>query len=167
MQQSAVLNFGQLLAAFAKDSQVHIVITLVVVDILLGICAAVKMGKFSLSYVADFLRNDIVLKMFPWFVLYAAGKLTSSNPIPGIEFTTLAKGAFGLICAALIGSIGSSVLQLGLTDDRARNLAEGGTVGGRALTTLLGPENPATPETPLAPAPAPAAPPPPAPAPGG
>jgi hypothetical protein len=150
MLHLAVLNFGELLRAFAKDSQVHIVVTLVAVDVLLGICAAIKMGKFSLSYVADFLRNDIVLKMFPWFVLYSAGKLTSTNPIPGIDFTTLAKAAFGLICAALIGSIGSSVLQLGLDPNQARNLAEGGSVGGRALTTLLGPENPATPETPLA-----------------
>lgn len=143
MVLSARLDFGQLLAAFANDSKLRIVVILIAVDVLVGIIAAIKMGTFTLSYVADFMRNDVLFKLLPWFILYSAGKLTSKDTIPGINFATLANGAFGMITLALAGSIMSSLYQLGLAKQQAQNLAEGGTVSNKPLTTLLGPENPA------------------------
>jgi hypothetical protein len=144
MERLAVLDFGQLLQAFTKDDKLRVVVILIAVDVLLGVIAALKMKKFTLSYVADFMRNDVLYKVVPWFILYSAGKLTSKDTIPGIDFATLADGAFGLIVAALVGSIGSSLYQLGLKKEEAQNLAAGGTAGNKPGTTTLGPENPAT-----------------------
>jgi hypothetical protein len=137
-----VLEFGQLLQSFANDNKLEIVLILIVVDLILGICAAVKMKSFTLSYIGDFLKRDVLFKVVPWFTLYSAGKLTTGDAIPGIDFETLANGAFGIIVAALVGSIGSSLLQLGLKRDEAQDVAAGGTADGKPLTTLLGPEEP-------------------------
>jgi hypothetical protein len=100
------------------------------------------MGTFRFSYLADFMRRDILGKVIPWFVLYAAGKLTDKSPIPGIDFKTLADTAFGIIVAALIGSIAASLVQLGLSKQDAKQNASG-QVPGTGVKGLLGPENPA------------------------
>jgi hypothetical protein len=133
-------EFGQLLLEFANDDKIKAVLILIAVDFIFGVLAAIKMGTFRLSYLGDFLRRDVLFKVLPWFVLYSAGKLTTTKPIPGIDFASLATVAFGIIVAAMAASIGSSLVQLGLTKENAQAMAKGNGTG--ALQRFLGPENP-------------------------
>src|SRR4249920_623707 len=109
------MNITEILHSFAGDEQVKAVIILIVADIILGIIAAVvDSGQhFSLTYIANFLRNDVLGKVVPWFALYALGK-TSGSTILGVDFSTIADGAFVLVSAALVGSLLSSLGDLGL-----------------------------------------------------
>lgn len=109
---------------------------------ILGVIAALWMKTFTVSYLGDFLRRDVLFKVVPWFTLYFASKVSDSIAVAGFDFNTLANTVFGLITVALAGSILSSLYQLKLTSAEAKQLASGGKVGGKALTTLFGPENP-------------------------
>src|SRR2546423_10260255 len=121
------LDYGQLLQSFAKDDKLKTVLILIAVDFILGVLAAMKMGTFRFSYLGDFLRRDVLFKVVPWFTLYSAGKLTTTKAIPGINFATLADGAFAIIVAAMVGSILASVNQLRLSKDGAKAVASGET----------------------------------------
>jgi hypothetical protein len=109
------MNITEILHSFAGDEQVKAVIILIAADIILGIVAAVvNPGQhFSLTYIANFLRNDVLGKVVPWFALFALGK-TSGADVLGVDFSTIADGAFVLVGAALVGSLLSSLSDLGL-----------------------------------------------------
>jgi hypothetical protein len=109
------VTIDQVMHQFAKDDKVKWVLLVVALDLILGVCAAIKTGTFRLSYVSDFLRNDIFGKFVPWFALYATGKFTTQT-LPGVDvsFSALANGAYGLMLAALGGSIAKSLVDLGL-----------------------------------------------------
>src|SRR5436190_1225504 len=99
------MTIGPYLSAFAHDDKVTVVLILVAVDFILGVIAAVQAGTFRFSYVADFLHRDILGKVFPWFVLYAADKASHSATVVGpIDFGTVSAAAFVAVTAALAGS---------------------------------------------------------------
>lgn len=136
---------------FTADGKLKTLIIVILVDFLVGIAAAIKTRTFRLSYVADFLRNDLLGKLFPWFVLYAAGKLTDVK-LPGdVTFSALATGAYVLIVAALAGSILKSLAELGLLGDKAENAASQGVrkpdaQPSPAMAALVAPEVPSPPK---------------------
>jgi hypothetical protein len=134
------------LQQFVADDKVKIVFTLLVLDFILGICAAIAKGEFRLSYIGNFLTKDMLGKVVPWFALYAAGKATTAEiipVIPNIDFAKLADGAFGVIVAALIASILKSVAELGLTAVKDRTAAVELTTkppGNPLVRALIAPE---------------------------
>lgn len=109
------MDIGHYLAMFAHDDKVSVVLILIAVDFVLGVIAAVEHGTFRLSYVADFMRRDVLGKVVPWFVLYAADKASHGASVVGpVDFGTIATGAFVAVTAALAGSILSSLKDLGV-----------------------------------------------------
>lgn len=116
---------GHYLTIFAHDTKVQIVLLLLIADLLLGVIAAINTHTFRLSLIADVLRNDVLGKILPWFVLYAADAASTSAGIiiPGLDWGVLADGAFALILAALVGSIFSSLQDLGLMRGAAPEIA--------------------------------------------
>ena len=119
-------SIDRALQQFAADDKVKIVIVLIAADFILGVCAAVVKGEFRLSYIGNFLRQDVLGKVVPWSVLYVLGKLTDAEIIPvisGIDFAKAATVAFGVIVAALVGSILKSIAELGLAGARDRQAA--------------------------------------------
>jgi hypothetical protein len=125
------------LHTFARDTKVHIALILVLADFVLGVIAAFKVGNFRISYVADFLRNDILFKLVPYFVLYALAIVAGNTSvfIPGLDFGVLAGAAYAVLVAAWIGSIVSSIRTLGLAASAPNTTA-----------TVLGAENAAPPK---------------------
>jgi phage-related holin len=99
---------GVWLREFANDDKVHVALFLVIIDFILGVCAAVKAGTFRMSYIADFARNDILYKLLPYFALYAAALVAGSVDIviPGLDF--------GVFAGAFYASILNSLTSLGL-----------------------------------------------------
>lgn len=110
------MNFGQLLSAFFHDAKVEAALAVVALDFVFGVLAALKAGKFRLSYVADFGRNDILFKLVPYFVLYSGALVAGSQDIviPGIDLGVIAGAAYVGFMAAWVGSILSSLSDLGL-----------------------------------------------------
>jgi hypothetical protein len=100
--------------SFVADTKVHIALLLVVVDFVLGISAALKLGTFRLSYIAAFAKTDLLEKLVPYFVIYAAALATNDSiVVGGFTFSTLADAVYALIVAAWVGSILNSLHELG------------------------------------------------------
>ena len=107
------MSIPEILNSFASNEQVKAVAVLIAADLVLGVLAAVKMGQFRLTYISNFLRNDVVGKVVPWFALFALGK-TSGASVVGVDFGTISDAAFVVATAALVGSLATSLKDLGL-----------------------------------------------------
>lgn len=107
------MSIHSILASFARDTQLHAALILIVADFVLGVLAAVKMKTFRLGYVSDFARADLLGKVVPWFALFALGKV-SAQSIGGIDFGTAADVAWGAVVLALGGSIAASLADFGI-----------------------------------------------------
>lgn len=107
---------GVWLRTFAHDGKVHVLLLLIVIDFILGVIAAFNVGTFRFSYVSDFLRNDILFKIIPYFTVYAASIVAGGVDIviPGLDFGFISDSVFSLIVVALVGSIFSSLADLHL-----------------------------------------------------
>jgi hypothetical protein len=140
-------SFERAIQLFTADGKLKTVAIFIVVDFLLGVAAAIASGTFRLSYVADFLRKDVLGKVFPWAVIYLASKMTTEDLPGGISFETVATAVFVAVIAALGGSILASLAGLGLFGDKGKNAATGGVVAPAAtpspvIKALAGPEEP-------------------------
>lgn len=107
---------GELVHAFFEDTRVQIALLVVILDFLLGVIAALRTRTFRLSYVADFLRNDIVFKVGGFFALYAGYVYASGADIviPGLDLEMLMNGAWVVVLGALTGSALNSLRDIGL-----------------------------------------------------
>lgn len=111
------MDLTQILHAFAENDQFRAVAVLIALDIVLGIVAAAadKTQEFSLTFVGNFLRNDVLGKVVPWFALYAAAKASgSADVVAGVDLGTVADAAFVFTTAALVGSLVTSLGDLGV-----------------------------------------------------
>lgn len=101
---------------FAHDKKIHIALLLIGIDLIVGVAAALKGGTFRLSYLADFMRNDILGKLIPYFVLYVLALVSGGTNIviPGLDFGFLAGAAYATLVAAIGASIIASIRHLGL-----------------------------------------------------
>ncbi len=107
---------GQFFSAFWNDGKVSVLVILIFVDFVLGVIAALKSRTFRLSYVADFLRKDVVFKIGGYLVLYAASYFAGQADIviDGLDMGVVAGAAYVVIVAAMVGSILNSLAELGL-----------------------------------------------------
>jgi hypothetical protein len=111
------MNLGDLLHSFAVGQEFQTVAALIVVDFVLGVAAAVKMGTFALSYVSNFARNDVLAKVVPFFVLNSAALVAGKTDIviPGFDLNIVKDAMFATVTAAMVGSLVSSLSDLGFT----------------------------------------------------
>jgi len=107
---------AQFFSGFWNDGKVDVLVILIFVDFVLGVLAALKSRTFRLSYVADFLRKDVVFKIGGYLVLYAASYFAGQADIviDGLDMGVVAGAAFVVIVAAMVGSILNSLAELGL-----------------------------------------------------
>lgn len=112
------MNFGALLDSFAHDDLLKAVLVLIVLDILIGVVAAVidKEQRFRFDRLGDFLLNDVLGKVFPWFILYAAAKVAPSVDVLGVDLDAIQKAAWGIVVVVLVASLVQSLGQLGLAN---------------------------------------------------
>lgn len=111
------MNLGIALHTFVSDTKVHVLLLVIAVDLALGIIAAVKTKTFKLSYISQFMHDDVLSKVVPYFVLYFAALVAGNQTalIPGLDLGVIAGGAYALIIAAMVGSIIGSLKSLGIT----------------------------------------------------
>lgn len=110
------MNFGALLDSFAHDDLLKAVLVLIVLDVIIGVVAAIvdKEQRFRFDRLGDFLLNDVLGKVFPWFIVYAAAKVAPSVDVLGIDLDAIQKAIWGIVVVVLIASLVQSLGQLGL-----------------------------------------------------
>lgn len=108
------MSIAEVASSFAHDGYFQAVLVLIALDLLLGIIASVKTGEFKFSWIAHFAQDDIVGKVFPWFLIFAASKYAPNVAVLGIDLTSIEKVVFAAVAAALGGSLLSSLKDLGL-----------------------------------------------------
>ncbi len=108
------MTYQAVFREFANDKQLWAVLVLVVVDLLLGSAAAFYKGTFALSKITGFLHDDVLGKVFPWFVLFAVAKFAPGVDIVGVDFNQLQTAAWALVLIALTASLTSSLADFGV-----------------------------------------------------
>jgi hypothetical protein len=108
------VNITALIASFAHDAQLKLVVVLIVADFIFGVGAALKLKTFNASYVATFARDDLLGKVVPWFALFAFGKVANGVALGPVGFGALADSTFVLVTGALVASVFSSLKELGV-----------------------------------------------------
>lgn len=107
---------AELLHRFFNDLWVQIAFLLVALDIALGVVDATVHGNFRFNYLADFMRNDLLGKVVPFFLVYG-GYVYAKNAdivIPGIDLAVVKDAAGALMLAALGASLFNSLKDLGI-----------------------------------------------------
>ncbi len=110
-----------LIQEFANDTTVRVIAALVLLDIVLGVSAAVVARTFRLNYLVDFLRNDVLGKAVPYFAVWAAVRLGGDLEIGGygaIE-EVVGMGVVLALGASVLGSLSSLGLGKSLPDSVA------------------------------------------------
>ena len=110
------MSITDILSSFAHDKQLGLVLFLIAADFVLGVLAAFNLGTFRLTYIANFAHNDLLKKVVPWFAVYALDKASHAANIVGpVDFSQVATAAFVAVVAAMVGSLLSSLNDLGLS----------------------------------------------------
>lgn len=99
------MELGALLDQFGDDPTTKAIAAVVALDIILGVAAAIKAGTFRLSYLVDFLRNDVLGKVVPYAGLWWVLHITGDVEIGGFEAIEETVGI------AIIAAVGASVLN--------------------------------------------------------
>jgi Bacteriophage holin family len=138
----------QWVSTFAHDGKVQAAVFLVIVDLLLGVSAAIKNGTFKFNYLMDFAKQDILGKLIPYFALYVISLVAGNTDIviPGLDFGFFAGTAYVALVAAMSASILGSLSDLGITTKLQEKLNP------RANLALFA-ADPRTPEPPATPDP--------------
>jgi hypothetical protein len=109
------MSITQILHEFAADKQLNTVALLVAADVIFGVGAALKAGTFQVSYLVQFLHDDILAKVAPWLAVFAFSKVDHGTIIGGYgTFGDISTVLFAGITAALVASIVKSLGDLGL-----------------------------------------------------
>jgi len=110
------MTLQALIQNFVHDDQFKTVAALIALDLVLGVAAAVKLGQFRLTYLANFARNDVLGKVAPFLVLHSFALVAGSTSvvIPGLDVSKISDATFALVTAAMVGSVLSSLADFGL-----------------------------------------------------
>jgi len=108
------MSIAEVVNSFAHDGYLQAVLVMIAVDLLLGVVASLKTHEFKFSWIAKFANDDLLGKVFPWFIVYAAAKYAPNVAVLGIDLSSIEKVVFGLVAVALGGSMLSSLKDLGV-----------------------------------------------------
>lgn len=121
------MSLPEVVNSFAHDKQLQAVLVLIVLDIVLGVVASVKLGTFAFSKIAAFLKDDVLGKVVPWFAIFAAAKFAPAVDVLGIDLNQLQTVFWAAVVVALVASLTASANDLGIS--LPRSLATGENEG--------------------------------------
>lgn len=121
------MGIAQAVSEFANDKQLQAVLILIVLDVVLGITAAVVKKEFAFSKVSGFLKDDVLGKVVPWFAVFAAAKFAPDVDVLGIDLNQVQTVFWAAVVIALVASLTSSANDLGVS--LPRSLATGENEG--------------------------------------
>ena len=107
------MELAQLLEHFTDDPTVIGLAVLITLDVVLGVCAALKAKTFKFVLIADFLRADVLGKLVPYYAIWAAVHL--GGDVEFGDFGVIEETAGALAIAAVGASVLNSIRELGLS----------------------------------------------------
>jgi hypothetical protein len=115
------MSIQQVLVAFFSDLKLQAAVALIVVDFIVGVAAALKAGKFNLSYIAAFAKDDVAFKLLPWLAVYVGAKYAGHQQIviPGFDLNVIAMSVYVAVVTAWTASISASLAELGFGREAA------------------------------------------------
>lgn len=125
------MTISAIIHQIVSDRMFATMLAAVTIDLVLGVIAAVARptvaGPFRLSYLTNFMRNDVLGKVVPWALLEAGAIVAGdfSIVIPGLDMSAIATTAGAGIVAAMVGSIIASLADLGFPAPAALRSARG------------------------------------------
>lgn len=109
------MGIAQAISSFANNDQLKLVVILIFLDIVLGVAAAVHLGKFAFTKVTAFLKDDVLGKVVPWFAFFAASKFAPDADFGPFDLNQLQTAVWAGVLIALVASLTSSANDLGLS----------------------------------------------------
>jgi len=107
MEWQQVLEY---LYGFLKDPRVGTVGGLILLDVVLGIAAAIRRGEFKWAEVARFYKTMIVPYLMGYLAFWLVAKVTTAELL-GPAGWLVGEGAVTLTWAALVGALVASVVK--------------------------------------------------------
>lgn len=112
MDFSNLAGISDVLEMFFSAWQVKAMIGLVLLDVVLGVAAALRAGKFEFSRVAQFYQTNVLPYVLGFGVLFVAiNYVLPVTPDGGTVVDFLNQGAVTTAWLALVANLGGSILQ--------------------------------------------------------
>ncbi len=102
----------EMLTAFVTDWRVKTILVLILVDVVMGIAAAIKAGKFDLQAVGKFYKTMIVPFVLGYAAIFAASKLLLGEWLGPYGFI-LSEGVVSMAWLAIVASLVGSIVRNG------------------------------------------------------
>lgn len=115
------MNLSQLIDLFANDTTVKTVAVLVFLDLVFGVSAGVKAGTFRFGWISDFLRNDVLGKVVPYFAVWTAVRVGGDLEIAG--YGAIEEVVGGFVVVSLGASVLNSLRDLGIAKSMSDTIA--------------------------------------------
>lgn len=100
----------EIVLAFFDDPRVRALVALIALDFLLGLAAALRCGEFDWKKVANFYRTNVFPYLIGYLAFYVATKLIIDPTVLGNWANIVGEGAITIAWAAILASLGSSIV---------------------------------------------------------
>lgn len=97
---------------YVLDLRLHLILALIGIDLILGICVAIRAGVFQWKKVGRFYQTNVIPYMLGYLVVYMIYKLVPA--MQGVIGEAIHLLLYGALLAGLIGSIFANVKNLGI-----------------------------------------------------
>lgn len=105
-------SFGATIRAFASDDKTRLIIAAILIDVIMGIAAAIHIGIFDAQKVAKFHATNVLPYVLAYMLLWALQMFGLQAVLPDSLKDALASISFGTIVTTLTGSIINNIARL-------------------------------------------------------
>jgi len=105
-------TFGDTIRAFASDDKTRMIIAAILIDVVLGISAAMRIGTFDAQAVAKFHSSNVLPYVLAYLMLWSLQVFGLGSALPSTMSDAIASVSFGTIVTTLTGSIFNNVNRL-------------------------------------------------------
>lgn len=105
-------TFGDVIRSFATDDKTRVIVAAIVVDVVLGIAAAMRIGTFDMQQVAKFHSSNVLPYVVAYLLLWSLQVFGLAGALPLVLSDSIASISFGTIVTTLTGSIFNNIERL-------------------------------------------------------
>jgi membrane protease YdiL (CAAX protease family) len=103
------LDYRAIIDWLVNQWDIRTIVVLIVLDLVVAVAAAIKVGVFAWRRLAEFMRTMIL----PYLIVYAAFSMVVWA-LGGTEWEAAKLAVFAFLVASLLASVGNHLKELGL-----------------------------------------------------
>jgi hypothetical protein len=112
------MTLQTVLTDFFADPRTRAIFGLIVLDVVLGVSSALKLGQFKWTVLANFYRTNVMPYVLGYFVAWLFVRFGLTDVLGQLGGETSATIFSAPVCIALVASIGKSLQTLGILPNR-------------------------------------------------